>query len=80
MGVEVRDMDVGDCDPLSRIVCDVWSMDLYGEGLGIPGSRLYLLDCLRGSTLRRTAVVEGEVVGCVVARSGDPSDLPDPSG
>lgn len=80
MAVEVRDMREGDCGPLAGIIREVWSMDLYGDGLGQPGSLGYLLSCIEGSTLRLTALSDGEVVGCVIARSLGTPDAPDVSG
>lgn len=77
MTIEVREMQEGDCLPIARIIRDTWSMGEYGEGIGIPLSLGFLYRCLDGSTFRRTAVVDGVVVGCVVARSGGPSDAPD---
>ncbi len=71
---EIREDDVG---PLSRIVCDVWSMGSYGRGVAMPGSVLYLCDCIARSSFFRVAEVDGRVVGCVGSRFRD--ERPDTS-
>lgn len=65
---EIRENDVG---PLSRIVCDVWSMESYGRGAAMPGSVMYLCDCIARSSFFRVAELDGGVVGCVGSRFRD---------
>lgn len=67
--IEIRDLREEDCEQLSSIICDVWTMESYGEDVAMPGSRMYLYSCIDGCGSRKVAVVDGEVVGCAMTRS-----------
>lgn len=62
----LREYREEDCEPLARIIHDVWSMAMYGEA-AMPGSRAYLRHNIARSTFFRVAECNGQVVGCVGA-------------
>lgn len=68
--MEIRPMMDFDIEAISRIVLDTWELDAYGEEIGYPSSECYVRSCFAGCTFSYSAVVDGEVVGCIICNTG----------
>lgn len=68
--MDIRPMLDSDIEPISRIVLETWELDAYGEEIGYPSSECYVRSCYGGCTFSYSAVVDGEVVGCIICNTG----------